>query len=145
MTPAPIDLRAVAGKRYRVEYEASRIGRAEDPWLLIIPCRYGHVYPHSADLLGVAIDSRILGRKLAKLPGVEIWQEGADGMNLVFPPERFAAVAAIVRPKRRRQLSAIQAELVRERLAKYAFKPAAKRGFEGQNRPKTAGDVSLAA
>src|SRR5262245_13801374 len=93
LTPAPIDLRKIAGKRYRLEYEPSHKGRADDAWLLVIPCRYGHIYPHGSKLsklLGVATDSRTIGLRLAKLPRVEVWQEGSDGMNLVFPPELFA-------------------------------------------------------
>ena len=104
MTQLPIDLRTLAGKRYRLAYDESRQGRDDDPWLLTIPCRCGHIYPHSATLLGVATNSRATGLKLAKLPGVEIWQDGSDGMNLVFPAHVFDKVASVVRPKRKRQL-----------------------------------------
>jgi len=46
-----VNLRERFGRRYRVEYEESYYAqhgpraRIEDPWLQIIPCRAGHVYP----------------------------------------------------------------------------------------------------
>jgi len=43
LTPEPIDLRTVAGKRYRVEYEESHRGHKVDLALRIIPCRFGHI------------------------------------------------------------------------------------------------------
>ena len=54
MTLTPIDLRAIAGTRYRLAYEESHSGKGDEPWLRIIPCEPGHVYPHSDKLLGVA-------------------------------------------------------------------------------------------
>ena len=44
--------------------------------------------------------------RLEKLPGVEVWQEAEDGMNVVFPARLFPAVAKIVKPKRKRKVSA---------------------------------------
>src|SRR5436190_13981300 len=101
----PIDLCTIAGNRYRLDHDPSHKGRgAPDAWLLTIPAQHGHFYPHSAELFGFATKSRQAGLTIAKLPGVEIWQDGADGMNLVFPASQFAKVAAIVRPKRKRQV-----------------------------------------
>src|SRR5262245_23210935 len=133
MTPDPIDLHAVAGKRYQVEPTS----RQTDLWELTIPFRHGHVYPHSGELLGVATNTRSMGLRLAKLAGVEVWQEGDNGFNVVFPPRLFAAVAKIVKPKRKRQLTPKQRLAAVERLAKHRFKHAAQRGKRGQNRPQT--------
>jgi hypothetical protein len=141
----PIDIRAIAGNRYRVEWEQSRVARDDDPWLLVIPCARGHIYPHSSELLGVATDSRSAGLALAKLPGVTVLQEGDDGFNLVFGPKLLPKVAKIVRPKRRRQLSAVQRDICRERLAKHQFKPARQSDFTSAGTTLLAGDVSLAA
>jgi hypothetical protein len=138
VTKTPIDLRAVAGKRYRVEYEESHSGKSDNPWLLIIPCQCGHIYPHSDKLLGVATDGRgSLTQKIARLPGVEVVQDGDDGINAVFPPGLFAKVAAIVKPKRKRQLTPEQRAINGKRLAKFAFKPAAQSARSSQNRPQT--------
>ncbi len=144
-TTNPIDIRATAGKRYRVEYEQSRLGRVEDGWLLTIPCTRGHIYPHSSELLGVATDSRSAGLAIAKLPGVTVLQEGVDGFNLVFPPKLLPKVAKIVRPKRRRQLSAVQRALAGERLAKGREKALVNRGATRAGATLLAGDVSMAA
>ena len=52
MTGECIDLKGRFGSRYRVEYEESyeaqyRPGaRTRDPWLMIIPCRFGHIFPY---------------------------------------------------------------------------------------------------
>jgi len=45
---------------------------------------------------------------------VAVWQEACDGFNLVFPPRLFGKVAALVKPRRKRQVSAKE----RQRLAK---------------------------
>ena len=119
-----IDLRTVAGKRYRLDCDLSHKGRtAPDPWLLIIPCRFGHIYPHSATLLAVATNGRVIGLKVARLSGVDVLQDGIDGMNLTFPPRLFARVAQIVKPKRKRQIS----DAERERLLKLSQGNLAKR------------------
>ena len=119
-----VDLAQLAGRRYRLAHdpaaEHERGGKA-DPWLLTIPCQRGHFYPHSAT------DGRgPTSRKLASLPFVTITQDGADGVNLIFPAERFKEVAQIAKPRRRRQLTATQRAAARERLAKFAFSPARK-------------------
>ena len=76
--------------------------------------------------LATQSDSRSIGLRVAKVPGVEIIQEGDDGFNATFPVEAFAAVARLVKPKRKRQLSPEQREAATNRLAKYAFSPARK-------------------
>ena len=63
MTPC-IDLRQIAGKRYRIgrdeayaaEYGAR--GFTDDPWLITIPAQFGHFYPHSDKLIGFATNNR---------------------------------------------------------------------------------------
>jgi hypothetical protein len=81
-------------------------GRAIDPWLLVIICRSGHIYVHSRDRLGVATNNRgATARALVSLPGVEVLQDGDDGLNAAFPLEAFDQVAAILNPRRRRRLS----------------------------------------
>lgn len=141
VTKTPVDLRAVAGKRYQLEYEESHRGKADEPWLLLIPCQCGHIYPHSDKLLGVATNGRgSLTQKIARLPGVEVVQDGDDGINAVFPASLFAKVAAIVKPKRKRQVSAKE----RERLASMGKANLAKArqahvqsARSSQNRPQT--------
>jgi hypothetical protein len=46
-----------------------------------------------------------LARRLRQLAGVQVAQEGNDGVNVVFHVRDFAAVAEIMKPRRRRRLS----------------------------------------
>ena len=120
-----INLRNTFGKRYRIEYDPAHRGRADDAWLQIIPCRHGHIYPHSAELLAVATDKRgPIAAAIARLPGVTVLQMGDDGINAAFPLTMLPAVARIIRPKRTRQMTAKQRAAAVERLAKHRFSPA---------------------
>jgi len=56
--PTCINLKELLGRRYRVTYEESYRAdhgpgaRTADPWLMIVPCRYGHIFPHGGQLAG---------------------------------------------------------------------------------------------
>jgi len=115
-----IDLKATYGTRFKVAYEESyhaQHGRrdARDAlWLQIIPGRLGHVFPHGGNLLAASTNSNgPTARRLAALPGVVLWQNGSDGVTVLFPPEQLEAVAALIHLKRRRVLS----EAARQQLA----------------------------
>jgi len=107
-----VNLKRRFGHRYRMESEESynsehgEHGRAEDPWLMIIPAQHRHFYPQGEDTLAFATDkSGSIAESLRKLDFAEILQDGDDGVNIAFPVERFEEVASIVKPKRRRRLS----------------------------------------
>lgn len=114
----PVDLRSIAGKRYRLTTETGEpVRQSTDPWHLVIPCRYGAFYPHSPDRLAV----QTKGHKrleVAALACVKVTQRGDTELIAVFSPADFKAVAALVLPKRRRVLSP-------EHLAKLAASNAA--------------------
>lgn len=126
-----IDLKEQFGHRYRViheeSYRAERgdSARVHDPWLLTIPCKFGHIYPHGGELLGASTDhdGRIANR-LALLPRVRIIQDGDDGVNVVFHINELPNVASIMKPRRRRVLTAEQRNQRTERLRKYQFSSA---------------------
>ncbi len=100
-----MNLKARYGRTYRIAGEEG--SKPRDPAGFIIPCRRGHpIDVHGWNLLGVATNGRGLVKRLLAVPGLKVTQDGDDGINAKFPPESFAAVAAIVRPKRRRKLSA---------------------------------------
>src|SRR5882724_9649821 len=92
-----------------------------------IPCT-GHgvtIYPHGGNVLAVEVDGRRnIAKKLAALPGLRLWQEGDRERTWLFDVSLFPQVAAIVQPKRRRQLTPEQREAMRQRLSNYAFRPA---------------------
>lgn len=108
--------------KYQIDYDPAH-KRGDDPWLQIIPCRYGHIYPQGGKRLAVATNGRKIGMKIAKLAGVEVLQDGDDGMNIAFPVTTFPAVAAIVSPRRRRKPTPKE----RKRLAKMRDKALLKR------------------
>jgi len=93
-TPTCLNLRELFGKRFRVMYEESyhaQYGpgaRREDPHLMILLCRYGHLFAWQGNELAASVDGH---------PNV------AD----------FAKVARIMRPRRRRQVSQAQRDRLR--------------------------------
>ena len=48
-----INLKVQFGKQYRVISEDVRVA---DPWLMVIPCRYGHIFPHGGNTLAASVD-----------------------------------------------------------------------------------------
>jgi len=128
-----VNLKERFGKRFKVRYEESRRAdrgdgaRLPDPWLMILLCQRGHIFPWGGDRLAASTDSPgATARKLAALPGAILHQDGADGMTVVFDVADFAAVAALMHPRRRRQMTEAQRAAATERLAKYAFRPGCK-------------------
>jgi hypothetical protein len=116
------------GKSFRVAYDESYraqrapCGRGKDPWLQIIPCRHGHIFPHGGKLLATSTDRReATARKLVVLPGVTVHQDGSDGVTVLFPVDQFDAVAALLLPRRRRVVSEAERERLRTLGAKYRF------------------------
>lgn len=117
------DLRALAGTKFRLGHDHGRPARLiDDPWLLTIRCRTGHVYPHSADRLAFASDSRGgVARAVAALPGAVVEQDASDGFNVSFPVALWPQVAELVKPRRRRQMTPEQRQASADRLARFAF------------------------
>jgi hypothetical protein len=120
-----IDLKKQFGAEYQVVLDESADvagqSTSDRRWLPQIPCKYGHVYPHGEDTLGASAEGRIIAGKLAALPGVRVHQRGDREVTAVFPPAVFPAVAALLRPRKRRRLSAEQAASGAARLAPYQF------------------------
>jgi hypothetical protein len=55
----------------------------------------------------VEVDGRpITARQLAAIPGFVLWQDGDAEKTFVFPVALFETVAALVKPRKRRRLSA---------------------------------------
>jgi hypothetical protein len=106
--PCP-DLKALFGAEYKITHDPVcyrdpkqphiQPESKRDPWLYVLPCRYGTIYPHGQDTLAeeVGDHGRILV-KLGELPGVV-----RRGETVLFPVSLFSRVAEIVKPKRRRR------------------------------------------
>lgn len=138
--PPCVDLDARFGRRYRIEYEESYSAqhgpkaKVRDPWLMVIPCRAGHISPWGGSLLAACTNtSGPTARKLAALPGAEVAQDGGDGVTVLFDVGQLKAVAKLMHPRRCRQLSHEQRARLADAGSKYRFRDGA--GARGAARP----------
>lgn len=122
-----IDLKETFGQKYRIAYDESaghEAGGRNDPWLMLIPCHRGHIYPHGGNLLAVATATRGgTAKAIRALPGVEVVQDGEDGINATFPVELFPQVAELMKPHRRRQFSDQERERIAALGREHRFEP----------------------
>ncbi len=126
MEPKRINLRRRFGQRYKVQFEESYFAehgqnaRVEDPVLMVIACRFGHIYPNGGDVLAGSIDGHPkMATRMRRLPCCRVHQDGDDGeLTVLFNVADFDRVARIMRPRRRRQIS----ETERERLRAMGYK-----------------------
>ena len=67
---------------------------------------------------------RLSPLKILELPGMKFAQLGDrdDGMNILFPLSQAPAVFKIVKPRRKRTMSAAQVAKMKERLKPYQWK-----------------------
>ena len=137
--PPCINLRTQYGKRYRVVYEESYYAqygpnaRVEDPWLMILSCKFGHIFAHGGNMLAASVDGHPnVAGLLRRLKCCHVCQDGDDGITVLFGAADFAQVAKVMKPRRRRQMTEEQKRIAAERLAKYAFRPARQNAAEGQ-------------
>ena len=131
MSRACINLRERFGRRYKVVYEESyhvergQRGRLEDPWLMIIPCKHGHIGPWDGQRLVACTDRPgYVVRALRLVPGAEVHQDGIDGANVIFHLAAFKQVAQIMRPRRRRRMSAEHRRRLIEQIRAYRYRKA---------------------
>ena len=119
-----VNLKERFGDHYKVGYEECYYAdhgdgaRGEEPWLMIIPCKHGHLYPHGGDLLGVSTNTMgPITNKIRELACTTVVQDSDEGVSATFHVNDFDEVAAVVKPRRRRRQAPEQAD----RLAKYRF------------------------
>ena len=111
------------GTRYRITFDAAyspkHVPRDKlDPWTMQIPCERGIVYPHGGDLLAAEVEGRrVTANRLRQLNCTTTCQEGDSFLAVTFHAADFEEVAAIVKPRRRRQVL----EVERLRLASIGF------------------------
>ena len=104
-----IDLRAEFGGKWQIGLDEAARGRWADPWNYIVRCRHGHLYPVDGDRIGAATDrAGVIVRKLRAIDGVEIFQDGEDGANVVFHRAKLRYIARVMKPRSVRQLSPAQ-------------------------------------
>ena len=112
-----LDLRPWArARRYRVRLEASfshesdNGARGDGRAYVEVVCRRGLIYPYDGtELLAWTSTRGILGRLRALDPGVRVCQAGDLEAAVRFPSRLLDAVAAVLRPRRRRTLDPARA------------------------------------
>lgn len=114
---ACIDLAALYGDHYRVGFQGGTrprqsVAGSERPWHLEIRCRYGRVYPRGGDVLAAWTDHPRIGARLRRLPFILSAQGDAETV-VTFHVGDAGAVLAILRPYRRRLVTAAQRERLR--------------------------------
>jgi hypothetical protein len=125
-SPACINLLARFGDRYRIGWDPAydpkhRPKDKLDPWMMLVLCERGEIFPYGGNLLAVGVDNRpITARRLAEL-GLLLVQDGDCEKTFVFPIERFAEVAEIVNPRRRRQVSDAEKRRLAEMGRRHGF------------------------
>jgi hypothetical protein len=103
-----INLQELCGDLYRIGHDEAAQTRGErvDPWTMTVPCQRGVIYPCGGDLLAVEVDYHpSVAKQLAALPGVGCVQDGDQEKTFTFPSAKFDAVAAVVKPRKRKQVS----------------------------------------
>ena len=125
-----VNLKECFGRKYKVRreesYYADRGPRAwaDDPWLQIMPCLLGHIFPHGGDVLAASTDKAgPTARKLKGLPFATVHQDGDDGVTVLFHADRFGEVAAIMQPRRRRVASEAEKARLRQLSRLHGFQP----------------------
>lgn len=104
-----IDLKAEFGGKWQIGLDEAARGRWADPWNYVVRCRYGHLYPVDGDRIGAATDrAGAIVRKLRTIDGVDVFQDGGDGANVVFHRAKLRYIARVMRPRSVRQLSPAQ-------------------------------------
>ena len=139
-----INLKESFGDVFKVEHEESHgDARTDDPSLQQIPCQHGHIFPHGGDLLAASTNnSGVVANKLRRMPGVNVHQDGDDGINVVFDVGLFAKVAEVMKPRRRRRLSREHRQRLDRASQPTRFKPvlsAGKTTKQGPPRSDVAG------
>ena len=107
-----VNLKKAFGDRFKIAWDESyfaehgRSARADDPWLQIIPCQHGHIYPYGGDRLVASTDKRgSVARKLSGFACTTVWRDADDGVDVLFHVGDFKTVAELMKPRRRRRLS----------------------------------------
>ena len=100
-----VNLKERFGRRFKVRYDESygaenpKFRSEEEPWLQVIPCIGGEIYPHDGDTLAAFLRSGPRAERLKRLGCVQIKTEGT---TVLFAVADFDQVAEIMQPRKRR-------------------------------------------
>ena len=120
---ACINLNERFGDRYKIGWDPAYDPRHRprdklDPWMMLLLCERAVIYPWGGSLLAVeVVGRRPTAKRLAALNLKQV-QDGDTEAAFVFDIMQLEAVAALVKPRRRRRVS----EKERTRLAELSRK-----------------------
>lgn len=141
-----IDLKSMYGDTYKITLdESGKIpgqSREDRLWNYRIPCKFGHIYVHSADMLGAFTDRRGVRSRLRSIPGVRVHQVGDVELSVVFPPSIFPQVAEVLHPRRRPSYTDEQRRAMADRMAALRSRSRENGGQAAQGEADLAGVVS---
>ena len=115
-----INLLCRFGKRYKITWDPcfnpkGKHRESLDPWMMQIPCQRGTIYPPGGTLLAVEVDGRpITANKLFNIDCCQLYQDGDHEKTFLFDVADFETVAEIMKPRRKRQLSDVERQKLRE-------------------------------
>jgi hypothetical protein len=104
-----INLKEQFGKRYKVVFEESdgeekpEFRAAEAPWLMLIPCDRGHIYPVGGTKLAAFLEPGPRAKQLGRLPRVKVYTDGDDGITVRFDVSDLPKIAKVMHARRRSQ------------------------------------------
>ena len=77
-----------------------------DPWYLRVPCKYGHIYPHSSSLLAFFCNSTNISNKIKEsFPDIKITQDGDGETIFVFKEDKLSPLSDYMKPKNKKKIS----------------------------------------
>ena len=123
-----INLREQFGHRYRITFDPAydpqhRPKDNHDPWMMRIPSERGTILPHGGRLLVVEVERRpVTANRLRRLACTTTIQDGEGFLAATFDVADIDEVAAIVKPRRRRQISEKERKRLQALSAQYGFK-----------------------
>ena len=110
-----VDLRKRFGGRYRITREPAASSRNTDPWLWVIPCKYGEIYPHGGEHLAAMVTAIRVAGEMRQWTGLEVVQDADDAVIFRFHVDQFEKVADRIKARRRRQYSPETLKLMKKR------------------------------
>jgi len=113
----PFNLNEKNGSVYEIALDEAVMDNLEsetDSWYFQIPCKYGHIYPHSSEKLAYYCEGGKIRAKLKKEhPEIEIvqWAEDIEAVFL-FTPDQFDIIAVYAQPRKKRRTLAKSKEVL---------------------------------
>ncbi len=105
--PECVNLLEMFGETYKIEYDpaysAFNVPKVKrDPWMMVIPCYNGCIFPHGGTLLCWELEgAKFCVHKAKTNPLFTIHQVGDQSGAFLFDVKDFKAVVPLARPRRR--------------------------------------------